>query len=71
MLERKLQIYKIRVANLMDEHADALAQAQDVHSKLQEAQQKILKLEEDLRNKDVQKENTDAVVATKKQDKVS
>lgn len=71
MLDRKLQIYKIRVANLVEEHADALAQAQDTHGKLQEAQQKILKLEEDLRNRDVQKENTDAVDATKKQSKIS
>lgn len=53
-LERKLQIYKLRVNSLLEEHADVLAQAQDLHQQLQEAQEKISKLEKSLKEKNVQ-----------------
>lgn len=55
-IERKLQIFKIRINNLLEEHADALAQAQEFHSKLQEAEEKIVELESRLRKTNVQKE---------------
>lgn len=55
-LERKMQIYKIRVTTLLEEHADVLAQAQDLHQQLQEAQDKISKLEGLLNEKNIQEE---------------
>lgn len=58
ILERKLQIYKLRVSSLLEEHADVLAQAQDLHQQLQEAQEKISQLEELLRKKNVQEKET-------------
>lgn len=51
-----MNILKIRISSLIDEHADALAQAQQFHEELQEAKQKISKLENELRNRNVQKE---------------
>ncbi len=51
---RKLQIYKIRVNSLLEEHADVLSQAQELHEKLQEAEQKIVELETQLRDRNVQ-----------------
>lgn len=56
MEDRKLNILKMRISNLIDEHADALAQAQGFYQELQEAKAKISKLEDQLRNKNVQKE---------------
>lgn len=56
MKDRKLNILKLRIGNLIDEHADALAQAQEFYQELQEAKEKISKLEDQLRNKNVQKE---------------
>lgn len=52
--ERKLQIYKIRVNSLLEEHADVLAQAQELHEKLQNAEQKIKELEARLSEINVQ-----------------
>lgn len=52
--ERKLQIFRIRISNLLEEHADALAQAQELHAKLQEAEEKIGELESKLRKANVQ-----------------
>lgn len=54
-LENKINILKIRISNLIDEHADALAEAQGLHKQLQEARLKISDLEEMIRNKNVQK----------------
>jgi predicted nucleic acid-binding Zn-ribbon protein len=56
--DNKLQIYKMRVTSLIEEHADAMAQAQELHKQLQEANSKISKLEEQLRNINVQKEES-------------
>ena len=53
-LENKINILKIRISNLIDEHADALAEAQGLHKQLQEARTKISDLEERLRNRNVQ-----------------
>lgn len=63
VLERKLQIYKIRVNSLLDEHADALAQAQELHQKLQDSEQRIIGLEKQLRERNVQeKEPTHTII---------
>lgn len=61
-LERKLQIYKLRVANLIEEHADALAQAQMFHQNLQDADKKISHLERLLKEKNVQKEESNHAI---------
>lgn len=53
-LENKINILKIRITNLIDEHADALAEAQGLHKQLQEAKATIEDLQQKLRNKDVQ-----------------
>ena len=53
-LENKINILKIRISNLIDEHADALAEAQGLHKQLQEARGKISDLEERLTNKNLQ-----------------
>lgn len=72
-IDNKLQIYKMRVSTLIEEHADAVSQAQDLHRQLQEANEKISQLEEQVRNNNVQKERKDPsfvidhdVVSTKK-----
>lgn len=56
MSSKKENIFKIRINNLIEEHADALAQAQQLHEELQQAKLKISDLEDKLRNKNVQKE---------------
>lgn len=48
MLERKLNILKIRVNNLVEEHADVLANAQELHEQLSAAHQRIQELEAQL-----------------------
>lgn len=53
-LERKLQIFKIRINSLLEEHADVLAQAQELHEKLQQSEEKIAQLERELKSRDVQ-----------------
>lgn len=53
-LERKLQIFKIRINSLLEEHADVLAQAQELHEKLQKSEERIAELERELKSKDVQ-----------------
>ncbi len=55
----KLKIYKMRIATLIDEHADALSQAQEFYKQLQEATQKISELEEKLGDRDVQEEDSE------------
>lgn len=75
--DRKVQIYKMRLTALIDEHADALAQAQQFHQELQQSNNRIAELEEQLRNNDVQKEEPKVtiidhdLVSTNNEDKVS
>lgn len=61
-LDKKIQIYKMRISTLIDEHADALAQAQGFHSELQEAKIKISDLEQKLRNNNVQEKDTESII---------
>jgi len=60
--DRKMNILKIRVNNLIDEHADALAQAQELHHELQQAKIKISDLEQRLRDNDVQEKNSEITI---------
>ena len=62
MEDRRINILKIRIATLIDEHADALAQAQQLHQELQESKKIISRLEQQLRNKDVQKEQKATII---------
>lgn len=54
----KLKIYKMRISTLIDEHADALSQAQELYKQLQEATNKISELEGKLGDQNVQKEDS-------------
>jgi len=63
LLESKYNILKLRIMNIIEEHADALAKGQFLHNQLQEAKEKIVQLEEKLRKSHVQeKEPTVTVV---------
>lgn len=53
--ERKVNILKLRISSLIDEHAEIVIAAQDLHDQLQEAKTKIRQLEEELESKNVQK----------------
>lgn len=76
-LDRRIQIYKMRISTLIDEHADALAQAQELHSELKEAKIQISDLEQKLRNNNVQEKDTESIIisqsvgATEHQGKIS
>lgn len=60
--DNKIQIYKMRINTLIDEHADALVQSQEFYKQLQEANTKIAELENELRNRSVQKENSEPFI---------
>jgi predicted nucleic acid-binding Zn-ribbon protein len=62
-LENKISIYKMRITSLIDEHAEALAQAQELYKELQDATKKIADLEEKLRERNVQKNSETAIVS--------
>jgi hypothetical protein len=62
LLENKYNILKLRIANLIEEHADALAQGQILHKKLQEAREEIDNLQKKLEEKNVQKEKPTATI---------
>lgn len=61
-IDSKIQIYKMRINTLIDEHADALVQSQELYKQLQEANTKIAELENELRNRSVQKENSEPFI---------
>jgi len=61
-LERKLQVYRVRISNLIDEHAEALVQAQELHQKLQEEQEKVKNLEKLLKEKNVQEKEPSVTI---------
>lgn len=68
-LALKYEILKTRISTLVEEHADALALAQvfrkdfnESYEKCQDAEKRIIILEEELRQRDVQKEESTTII---------